>query len=146
MDRVNKETRTQIMKKVKSTGSGIEERIRKELWKRGLRYRKNVKSLLGSPDLAFKNYKIVIFIDSCFWHGCNLHCRMPESNKDYWIKKISRNKERDLEVSKYYNENSWTLIRIWEHDVKNNIDEVINKISKDVVIIILSEYSRFRWT
>jgi DNA mismatch endonuclease (patch repair protein) len=73
--------------------------------------------------------KIAIFIDSCFWHGCKKHCRIPTANQEYWINKINRNKERDKEVNAYYKKRNRKIIRIWEHDLKNE-KRVINKIKK----------------
>ncbi len=79
------------MQSISSSHTKLENEILKNLWKNGLRFRGNVKNLLGKADLAIKKYKLVVFIDSCFWHGCSLHCRMPASNKDYWKKKVERN-------------------------------------------------------
>lgn len=72
---------------------------------------------------------MVIFIDSCFWHGCNKHLRMPNSNQKYWLEKISRNKIRDSNVNKFYKESGLGIIRIWEHEFKN-IENVILKIKE----------------
>jgi len=75
----------------------------------------------------------VLFLDSCFWHGCKEHCRYPVTNKDYWHSKISRNIQRDKEAAKYYLDNNWTIIRIWEHDLKENFDESIMRI-KNIIM------------
>ena len=75
--------RSATMKAVKSQDSKIEKEIRKRLFGLGYRYRKNDKGLYGKPDISMKGRKVVIFIDSCFWHGCKKHCRMPNSNKQY---------------------------------------------------------------
>jgi len=131
-DIVSKKKRSEIMSRVKSKDSKIEINFRKALWKQGFRYRKNPKNYFGKPDLVFKKYKTVIFIDSCFWHGCKKHCRLPSTNKKYWIAKIKRNKKRDKEVNKYYKKIDWRIIRIWEHKlnfnkfIKRNIYEKIN--------------------
>ncbi|MFO7807158.1 MAG: very short patch repair endonuclease [Candidatus Moraniibacteriota bacterium] len=102
MDKVSPKKRSEIMRAVKSKGSGIEVAFRKQLWKAGFRYRKNPSDYFGKPDLVLKKYRTVIFIDSCFWHGCEKHCRLPATNKDYWVKKIDRNKDRDREMNDYY--------------------------------------------
>ena len=117
-DTVSLKKRSEIMSKIRSKDSKIEVAFRKALWKEGFRYRKNVKSYFGKPDLVLKKYKTVIFIDSCFWHGCKKHCRIPATNKEYWVNKIERNRKRDREVSKYYKKIGWKVIRIWEHDLK----------------------------
>jgi DNA mismatch endonuclease (patch repair protein) len=126
-DTVSKEQRRKNMQAIKSH-SKLEDKVTKELWKHGIRFRKNVKGLFGKPDISIKKYKIVIFIDSCFWHGCEIHGNKPKSNVDYWEKKLQRNKERDREVNKYYNEKSWNIKRIWEHELKDDFDGTINDI------------------
>ena len=116
--------------------------VRKALWKDGYRYRKNNRRLLGTPDISFPKLKIVVFLDSCYWHGCPIHFKMPKTNTSFWHQKINRNIERDDEVSKHYSEENWTLLRFWEHEVKNDLERVVktieyfvdkkkNKITKD---------------
>ena len=90
------------MRLVRSKDTRIEKDFRKAFWKLGYRYRKNVKNYFGSPDIVLKKYKTVIFIDSCFWHGCKKHCRMPSSRRKYWVSKIERNARRDREVKRHY--------------------------------------------
>jgi DNA mismatch endonuclease, patch repair protein len=130
-DVMSKEQRRKNMQAIKSI-SKLEGVVSRELWKRGLRFRKNTKDLFGKPDLSIKKYKVVIFIDSCFWHCCPLHGNMPKTNREFWEKKLMRNKERDEEVNKYYIENGWHIKRIWEHEIKDNI----NKVIQDIVIFI----------
>jgi len=127
-DRFSPELRRKTMQAVRSSNTKLEEKVSRELWKRGLRFRKNVKDLFGKPDIAIKKYKVVIFIDSCFWHGCELHCKIPKNNRDYWLKKISRNKQRDDEVTSYYKERSWNIMRVWEHDLKIEFNKSIQSI------------------
>lgn len=131
-DNVSKETRRKIMQSVKSQNTNLENKISKELWKRGYRFRRNVKDLYGKPDIAIKKYKIVIFIDSCFWHGCEKHCRMPVSNISFWNKKINKNIKRDSDVNLYYLNLDWNLMRLWEHQVNENFDDCINNIIRFV--------------
>lgn len=110
--------------------------LRKILWKKGLRYRKNVGKKFGKPDLVFTRYKTVIFIDSCFWHGCKTHGSIPQTRKNFWTKKLKRNKERDKEVNKYYKDNEWQIIRIWEHEFKEfgekKADQLVKKIKENI--------------
>jgi DNA mismatch endonuclease (patch repair protein) len=118
MDTVSKQKRSEIMSRVRSRDSKIEISFRKELWKRGFRYRKNSGKYFGKPDMVMPKYKTVIFVDSCFWHGCKKHCRLPAIRKVFWTKKIEGNKKRDKEVNKHYKKIGWRIIRIWEHDLK----------------------------
>lgn len=122
--------KNKTMQAVRSKNTKLELAVTKELWKRGIRFRKNVSGLFGKPDIAIKKHKIVIFIDSCFWHGCELHCRLPKKNEEFWINKIERNKQRDKEVTNYYVNNGWNILRIWEHKLNENFNEVINTIER----------------
>jgi DNA mismatch endonuclease, patch repair protein len=116
------------MQAIRST-SKLENRVTSSLWKRGYRFRKNSKDLFGKPDISIKKYQLAIFIDSCFWHHCSIHGNMPKNNKEFWEKKLRRNIERDKEVSKFYQEHGWNLLRVWEHELKNDFDLTINKIT-----------------
>lgn len=127
-DSVSKQKRSEIMSRIKSKDSKIEIDFRKQLWNAGFRYRKNAKNYFGKPDIVLKKYQTVIFIDSCFWHGCKKHCRIPTANKKYWVNKISRNKLRDKQVDRYYKISGWKIIRIWEHNLKQ-----INHIKKTIL-------------
>lgn len=126
-DVMTKEQRRKNMQAIKSI-SKLEDIVSKELWKQGLRYRRNSKGLFGKPDISLKKYKVVIFIDSCFWHCCPLHSNVPKNNAEFWNKKLGRNVERDKEVNQYYEEKGWHLKRIWEHEIKQNLAKVINDI------------------
>lgn len=129
-DKISKEARSKIMSAIRSKGTKLEDRVSKELWRRGYRFRKNVNTLFGKPDIAIKKYKVVIFLDSCFWHGCDIHYRIPKSNYDYWFNKIERNRARDKVVNEYYEQKGWTLIRVWDHEVKEDIEAVIDRIDR----------------
>lgn len=128
-DNLSSENRSKNMKAIRSSRTKIEDKVCSELWNRGYRFRRNVAGLFGKPDIAIKKYKLVIFIDSCFWHGCPLHCITPASNQEYWTKKLSRNKERDAEVTNYYQNKGWRIVRIWEHQLKGEkFAETINEL------------------
>ena len=122
-DTVSKKKRSEIMSNVKSKDSKIEVLFRKALWKKGFRYSKNSSKYFCKPDVVLLKHKTVIFVDSCFWHGCKKHCRIPSVRKKYWIAKIARNKERDKEVSRHYKKQNWKIFRIWEHDLNNKKGE-----------------------
>ncbi len=135
MDKLSKEQRRKNMQAVKSKGSKIEILLGKEMWKRGLRYRKNDKSVFGKPDFTFKKYKVAVFCDSEFWHGKDWEIKKHEhkSNIDFWHKKIQRNIERDKEVNEQLTKEGWKILRFWGKDIEKNlllcafkIEEVIN--------------------
>jgi DNA mismatch endonuclease (patch repair protein) len=120
MDRVSPEKRSEVMSSVKSKGTKLEHFFAEKLKEKGLDYcKRNVKELTGRPDFVFEEAKIVIFIDSCFWHGCKQHLRMPASNQDYWTAKIARNHKKDRQVTKQLKQEGWLVLRIWEHALKN---------------------------
>ena len=128
-DNLTKEQRHKNMTNIRSTNTRIEKDVTKALWNLGYRFRKNVKTLPGKPDIAIQKYKIVIFLDSCFWHKCPEHFKKPKSNLEYWEPKIKRNIERDAEINQYYKDNNWHILRIWEHEIKkNNFQNTIEKI------------------
>lgn len=127
-DRMSQKDRKKTMKAIKSI-SIMENSVTKALWAKGLRFRKNVRDLLGKPDIVIKKYKIVIFIDSCFWHGCTVHYRIPKTNVEYWNPKILKNMKRDIKVSDYYLNNSWSILRVWEHQLKDDFEKTIEDIA-----------------
>lgn len=118
MDTVSKAKRSEIMARVRSRDSKMEVSFRKELWRRGFRYLKNSVKYFGKPDVVLPKHETVIFLDSCFWHGCEEHCRLPTTRAKFWKDKIERNKRRDDEVSEHYERKGWNVIRVWEHDLK----------------------------
>ena len=127
-DNLSKALRKKTMQSIRSENTSLEKKVFKNLWKRGLRFRRNVKDLPGKPDIAIKKYKLVVFLDSCFWHGCEKHCRYPKTNKNYWSSKIQKNRERDQKITNYYVEKRWNILRIWEHDLNRNFIDTIEKI------------------
>lgn len=132
VDTFTTEQRRRIMRAVKGKDSALETKVRSALWRRGLRFRKNLARLPGKPDIAFPQKKIVVFLDSCFWHGCPDHLRRPSSNQIYWEGKIARNRKRDAEVSAIYSAMDWAVIRIWEHELKQDFDACVRRIARKV--------------
>lgn len=124
------------MKKIKSTNTSIEVRLRKALWHKGYRYRKNYKALPGSPDIVLTKYKIAIFCDSEFFHGKDwevLKVRLEKGrNPEYWIKKIERNRNRDIETDKKLIYLGWTVIHFWGKDIIKDTDECIKIIQEAI--------------
>lgn len=128
VDIFTKKKRSEVMSKVKNKGSKIENIFAKALWNEGFRYRRNSTQYFGKPDFILKKYKTVIFIDSCFWHGCKKHKSLPVTNKKFWRDKIKWNKQRDKEVNRYYKKQNWKIFRVWEHDLPRSIAAIINQI------------------
>lgn len=126
-DMMTPEQRRKNMQAIRSI-SKLESIVSKELWNKGYRFRRNTKDLFGKPDISIKKYKIVIFIDSCFWHQCPIHGNMPKTNVEYWKPKLERNVERDKEVDEYYKQKGWNIKRIWEHEVKKDLEKVVTEI------------------
>ena len=110
------------MQQVKNKDSKIEVLLRKELWSCGIRYRKNVNRIYGKPDIVFIGKKIAVFCDSEFWHGYNWEERKKDfkSHQEFWIPKIERNMERDVEVTARLESEGWTVIRFWGNEIKKN--------------------------
>ncbi len=128
-------TREQIsdnMRRVKNKDSEIELLLRKELWSRGLRYRKNVTSVFGKPDIAFIGKKIAVFCDSEFWHGFNWEERKLDfkSHQDFWIPKIERNMARDREVNETLREQGWLVLRFWGKEIKKDPSACADRVLK----------------
>lgn len=124
-DRLTKEQRHKCMHNIKSKDSDIEVALRKALWKKGYRYRKNYTALPGKPDIALTKYKIAVFCDSEFFHGKDWDdSLLPQiqqgSNSEFWIKKISRNMERDRIVAEQLKAMGWTVLRFWGKDIKKD--------------------------
>lgn len=132
----DKEIVSKNMRHIRSKDTSIEVKLRKELWNKGYRYRKNYKKLPGSPDIALTKYKIAIFCDSEFFHGKDwevLKARLEKGNNpDYWIKKIERNRNRDMENDKKLLFLGWTVIHFWGKDILRNTDECIRVIEETI--------------
>lgn len=143
MDKLTREQRRKNMQHIRSKDTGIEIKLRKTLWQKGYRYRKNDSRLPGKPDIVLTRYKIAIFCDSEFFHGKDWEVLKPRlekgSNSEYWIGKISRNRERDDEVNKRLLFEGWTVIRFWGRDIQKNIDECMKVIEETIWDIKMQE-------
>ena len=124
------------MQRIKAKDTSIEVKLRKALWNKGYRYRKNYGSLPGKPDIALTKYKIAIFCDSEFFHGKDWEVLKPRleksNNSQYWISKISRNRERDDEINKRLLFEGWTVIRFWGKDIQKNVDECVRVVEETI--------------
>jgi len=130
MDNLKPAQRKKNMQNIRSADTKLEVSVRSALHKAGFRFRKNDKKIIGKPDIVFSSKKIVVFLDSCFWHKCPYHSNIPKINRKYWIPKLERNRQRGEEVNKRLKLQGWIVLRFWEHQVKNNFDGVIKNISQ----------------
>lgn len=142
-DVLTPEQRRKNMQHIKSNDTKIEVLLRKALWNKGYRYRKNYKKLPGKPDIVLTKYKIAIFCDGEFFHGKDWEVLKPHleksNNSEFWIKKISRNIERDDEINKKFLIMGWTVIRFWGNDITQKTDECIKVIEETIFDSKLSE-------
>ncbi|MBF0252561.1 MAG: DNA mismatch endonuclease Vsr [Candidatus Omnitrophica bacterium] len=116
VDTVSKKLRSWNMSRIKAADTAPELRVRKVLHREGYRYGLHNKNLKGKPDLVFRKYKTVVFVNGCFWHhhkGCK-RANLPKSNQEYWIKKIEGNIQRDKENRENLKKLNWTIVTIWE--------------------------------
>ena len=133
-DKHTPEQRRKNMQAIRGKDTSIELKLRKELWSRGIHYRKNSKLVYGHPDIVFIGKKVAVFCDSEFWHGFdwdnNKNC--IQSNREYWIPKIERNMERDKEVNAKLQSEGWFVIRFWGKEIQNDV-----KTCADLIIGVL---------
>lgn len=134
MDKHIPEQRRRNMQAVKNKDSQIELLLRKELWCRGIRYRKNSTKIFGKPDIVFIGKKIAVFCDSEFWHGYNWEERKKDfkSHQEFWIPKIERNMQRDKEVTAKLESEGWIVLRFWGNEIKKNTAHCADIIEKVV--------------
>jgi DNA mismatch endonuclease, patch repair protein len=128
MDNLKPKDRRKNMQSIRSKGTSIELLMQTALRKRGHRFKKNYKKLIGKPDIVFLDTRVAVFLDSCFWHSCPYHATQPKSNRAYWRPKLKRNKERDRIITKALRKSGWKVLRIWEHRIKNNPDDCLKLI------------------
>ena len=128
MDVFTKAKRSEVMRAVKSKNTKLELCFRKALWRKGFRYATNSSKYFGTPDIVLTKHKAVIFVDSCFWHGCRKHFRLPAVRVSFWKAKIETNRARDKKVASFYRRRGWRVFRVWEHDIRKSMGKVIHKI------------------
>ena len=121
MDIWSKKKRSAVMAKIKGKDTKPEWIVRRYLFSRGYRYRKNVKGLPGTPDIVLRKYGIVIFIHGCFWHGHEVDGTMPKTNREFWKNKIEGNKLRDKRNKEKLRKMGWSVITVWECQLKSAV-------------------------
>ena len=160
MDKLSTEQRHKNMAAIGSKNTKPEMIVRKGLWRRGFRYRLNSPRLPGHPDLVLKKYRTCIFVNGCFWHGHNVQlataqmdngqwiidnsdcCKIPRTNREFWVAKIRRNQERDIEEQKRLAEMGWHCITIWECELKpSKRDETLKSLVYTLNKIWLEEHA-----
>ena len=134
MDNHTHEQRRKNMQAVKNKDSKIEIMLRKELWSRGLRYQKNSSKVYGKPDIVFIGKKVAVFCDSEFWHGYDWENKKNEikSKREFWIPKIERNMQRDIEVTEKLQSENWIVLRFWGNKIKKDLTECADTIERTI--------------
>ena len=132
MDNLTKEQRRKNMQHIRSTGTKPERAVMEALRKRKIYFATYVSKIRGKPDIVFRRKKVAVFIDSDFWHGHPKRCIMPKTNQDYWKKKIEGNRKRDKSVNAELISDGWTIVRLWEYDIKYNFEKGFRKILEAV--------------
>ena len=143
-DRLTPEQRHLVMSHIHGKGTKPELKVRQWLWHHGYRYRLNVKSVPGKPDIVMRKYHTAIFVNGCFWHGHHVEvrgerlelrgeestcCKIPETNQTFWVNKIKRNQERDQKNYQVLHDNGWQVIVVWECELKPKyIEETMNRV------------------
>lgn len=143
MDVLTKEQRRKNMQNIRSKDTEIELLLRKALFAKGIRFRKNFTELPGKPDIVITKYKIAIFCDGEFFHGKDWEVLKPRlqnsNNSKFWINKISKNRKHDEEVNKQLLFQGWTVIRFWGKDIKKHTDECVKVIEEAIFDILLED-------
>lgn len=131
-----KEQRSRNMAAIRSASTKPEQMLRHTLWHRGFRYRINEKRLPGRPDIVLPKYRTVVFVHGCFWHGhkdCKYYT-VPKTNTEFWVAKVARNQERDQEVWRKLEAKGWSVIIVWECQLKKaNLEETIARVAAEIV-------------
>lgn len=128
IDVLTQEQRKFNMSRIKGKNTGPEVKLRKLLYANRIRGYRVHYDLPGKPDIVFVKKKLAIFIDGCFWHKCPVCFQEPETRKEFWMKKIQSNVDRDKKVDEQLKNDGWTVIRIWEHEIRKDPEKAVRKI------------------
>jgi DNA mismatch endonuclease (patch repair protein) len=127
---------SEIKKRNRAKDTAQELQLRRLLWKRGLRFRKNLRTLPGKPDIAFSKYRLAVFCDGDFWHGRDWEALAGKlrtgTNPHYWIEKVRSNRERDFRNNGLLTELGWTVLRFWESDIRHSTEEIADLIAQKI--------------
>lgn len=135
MDTVSPETRSRVMARVRSQRNrSTEWRLRACLIRAGIRgWKLNPPDIQGKPDFAFREQRLLLFVDGCYWHGCPKCYRRPSSNTDYWDAKVARNRSRDAKTTAQLRRDGWRVMRIWEHQL-SAMDSVLRQVKAALTV------------
>ena len=129
VDKFSKEKRSKIMSAIHSKDTKPELALRRALWAQGLKYRIHYGK--EKIDIAFPSRKVAVFVDGCFWHGCPMHSHIPKSNRNYWIPKLDKNKERAILKNERLRNLGWKVLHFWEHET-NDLNSIVEKIRQSL--------------
>jgi DNA mismatch endonuclease (patch repair protein) len=132
-DVFTKAKRSAVMSRIRGHGNkNTELALIKLLRRHGVTgWRRNQK-VFGKPDFLFRRKRLALFVDGCFWHGCPKHCKIPAGNRAFWKKKFAANKARDRRVNRELRKLGWRVLRIWEHDLTKNREQVLSRLKKSL--------------
>lgn len=129
-DVLTPEQRRLNMSRIRGSNTKPEMLLRSALHLKGLRFRLHRRDLPGCPDIVFPTARLAIFVDGCFWHGCPEHAVKPKTNAKFWADKLSKNKERDRKVMRTLEQQGWTVVRFWEHEIERDLAGAVVAISR----------------
>lgn len=127
MDVLTPKQRSLCMSRIRGRNTKPEIALRSALWALGLRYRLHY-PILGKPDIVFPRRRVAVFVDGCFWHGCPEHSVKPKTNSAFWKDKLGKNVERDRRTKATLEAQGWTVLRIWEHEIEQDVSKVVERI------------------
>ena len=125
-------SRSQQMSRIRGKNTQPERLLRGALWAAGLRYRLHVRTPFGRPDIVFPDRRIAVFVDGCYWHGCPLHYARPRTREEFWSAKLVLNVERDAHMSRMLTESGWMVIRVWEHEIVEDLELATERVKQFV--------------
>jgi DNA mismatch endonuclease (patch repair protein) len=128
-DSLTPEQRRANMRAVRRKDTAPEMRLRRALWREGLRYRANIHVANTTPDVVFTRARVAVFVDGCFWHGCPEHYKLPRTRPDYWKGRLQRNVDRDARDNLKLQAAGYTVLRYWACDIRRDLDGVVREIS-----------------
>jgi len=131
-DRLTRAERSALMSRIRGDDLKPEARLRAALRAAGVRFRRNARGLPGTPDVVLDAARLAVFVDGCFWHGCPRHCRMPKTRRRFWEAKFEVNRRRDARVRRALNRAGWSVMRVWEHDLRTavRVERVVTRIKR----------------
>ena len=134
-DRLSREKRSWNMSHIRNKDTEIEVKVRKYLFSKGFRYRKNDSRLPGKPDVVLPRYKTVIFVHGCYWHrhpGCK-NCTTPSTNAAFWLEKFDKNIKNDAKHKDELEEAGWKVVVLWECEIENDFENTMEKVTEQLL-------------